>query len=103
MKECLDVLQEAKEAPGDAMLAQMVRAQLVVDKVIKELGHDFEVLGDAERKAPLSVYVKGLQAQIDDVRNSTPPELFQNSKCFSHCLDTHTDTSRPSTFTFVSR
>ncbi|KAL4972356.1 hypothetical protein BDW66DRAFT_154773 [Aspergillus desertorum] len=45
MRECMDMLSEATETPSDAVLVQMMRAQIVVDRVTKDFG-DNEGAGD---------------------------------------------------------
>ncbi|KAL4914510.1 hypothetical protein BDW62DRAFT_190250 [Aspergillus aurantiobrunneus] len=84
MKECLDVLEDARQVPSDAVLAQLVRAQLVVENVMKELGQDCEAVGDRDhRRAPLSFYLKGLQSQLDEGQSRTP-DLSQNNTVLLH-------------------
>ncbi|KAL5344109.1 hypothetical protein BJX70DRAFT_352582 [Aspergillus crustosus] len=85
MTECLEALAEAKEAPGDALLVQLVRTQLVLDKTITELGFDYDNIKDRDScQPPLSFYIKGLQSQIDEIKKSTPPHLAQNTTLLLH-------------------
>ncbi|KAL4865429.1 hypothetical protein BDV12DRAFT_174701 [Aspergillus spectabilis] len=85
MTECLNILAEAKAAPGDALLVQLARTQLIVDKVVTELGSDCDNINERDfLKAPFSLYIKGLQSQLDQVRNLTPPELTQNNTLILH-------------------
>ncbi|KAL6238393.1 hypothetical protein BDW75DRAFT_201681 [Aspergillus navahoensis] len=77
MKECMDMLAEAKETPSDAVLVQMVRAQIIVDNVTKDVGGS-EGPGDY-RSAPVSLYLKGLQSQLDDLREQMPADPFQKN------------------------
>ncbi|KAL5000007.1 hypothetical protein BDV10DRAFT_163766 [Aspergillus recurvatus] len=77
MKECMDILAEAKETPSDAVLVQMVRAQIVVDKVAKDLGGNEGAVD--HRSAPVSLYLKGLQSQLDDIREQMPSDAFQKN------------------------
>ncbi|KAL3480787.1 hypothetical protein BJX99DRAFT_219646 [Aspergillus californicus] len=85
MMECLEILERAKETPNDSVLVQLVRTALVVDKVVKDLGYECDVIEDREQpRAPLSFYVKGLQSQIDEIRASTPPELRENTALVLH-------------------
>ncbi|KAL4880587.1 hypothetical protein BJY04DRAFT_191050 [Aspergillus karnatakaensis] len=85
MSECLDILAQANEVPGDALLVNLVRTQLVVDKIITDLGSDCDGIKDRDSaKAPISFYIKGLQAQIDNIRTSIPPELAQNKTLTLH-------------------
>ncbi|KAL3464601.1 hypothetical protein BJX64DRAFT_275790 [Aspergillus heterothallicus] len=85
MSECLDVLANTKATPDDAILVQIVRAQRVVDKVIRTFGNGSEGVDDRTNAgAPLSFYLKGLQSEVDDIRAQMPPELHQNSIVLSH-------------------
>jgi hypothetical protein len=81
MTECLEFLAQKKATLDDAVLVQIVRAQRVVDKVIKGLGNGFDGVEDGYNTgAPLSFYLKGLQSEIDEIRAGMPTELLQNSK-----------------------
>ncbi|KAJ0414484.1 hypothetical protein BJY00DRAFT_24656 [Aspergillus carlsbadensis] len=85
MTECLEFLAQKKATPDDAVLVQIVRAQRVVDKVIKGLGNGFDGVEDGYNTgAPLSFYLKGLQSEIDDIRAGMPTELLQNTVVLSH-------------------
>ncbi|KAL2816419.1 hypothetical protein BDW59DRAFT_10034 [Aspergillus cavernicola] len=91
MKECLDILAEAKQTPNDAVLVQLVRAQLVVHRLIKELELEYDAVDDREHaKAPFYSYIKALRSQIDNVRNLTPPELHQNKPLLLHLYHAET-------------
>ena len=80
MTECLNILEEKKETPSDAVLVQLVRKQLVTDKVIKELGHEGEKIDERGHcRAPLSFYLRGLYSELDGVRNWVPAECFHQS------------------------
>ncbi|KAL4908563.1 hypothetical protein BDW74DRAFT_188498 [Aspergillus multicolor] len=83
MKECIDVLMEANETPNDIVLVQLVRTQLVVDKVFKDLGYYNDAVGD-HRNAPLALYLKGLQSELDDIRAHPPSEPFQKDILLLH-------------------
>ncbi|KAL2858574.1 hypothetical protein BJY01DRAFT_723 [Aspergillus pseudoustus] len=85
MTECLDVLAQTKATPDDAVLVQIVRAQRVVDKVIKGLGNVFDGVDEGYNTGgPLSFYLKGLQSEVDDIRAKMPPELHQNTIVLAH-------------------
>ncbi|KAL4963000.1 transcription factor domain-containing protein [Aspergillus stella-maris] len=77
MTQCLDILDEEKETPSDAVLVQLVRTQLVTDKVIRELGHEGDRIDERDRcRAPLSFYMQGLYSELDGVRHWVPAESF---------------------------
>ncbi|KAL4923694.1 transcription factor domain-containing protein [Aspergillus undulatus] len=91
MQECLDVLNEKKEVPGDALLVRLVRAQLVVDKVVKDLGHEGDRINErGSGRAPVSFYIRGLHTQLDDVRNWLPPEILHKNVLLLHLYHAET-------------
>ncbi|KAL4982878.1 hypothetical protein BDW68DRAFT_194892 [Aspergillus falconensis] len=77
MKECMDMLAAAKETPSDAVLVQMACAQIVVDKATRDLGGN-EGAGDYH-SAPAALYLKGLESQLDGIREQMPSDAFQKN------------------------
>ncbi|RHZ55196.1 hypothetical protein CDV55_105096 [Aspergillus turcosus] len=86
MKESLDVLNERKETPNDAVLVQLVQIQLVVDKVIRRSWDDseFTAEGSDGPRLPASFFIQTMQQQLRSIRNRTPPELAENKVVLFH-------------------
>ncbi|KAF7155365.1 hypothetical protein CNMCM5623_007436 [Aspergillus felis] len=86
MKECLEVLTERKETPNDAVLVQLVRIQLVVDKVIRrswdESGITAECLDNP--RLPTSFFIQTMQQQLQSIKGRIPPELADNKVVLFH-------------------
>ena len=83
MDECITVLAEGKEYPSDEFLVQMVKLQLIVEKVGQAPWHDG--LGDANgsARAPWIFYLKALQSQLQDPQVKIPTELDKSGKNLS--------------------
>jgi hypothetical protein len=97
MDDCLRILQEEREAPTDAHLIQLVRVQLIHNKVV------------SLDNIPISVtaippYTSGdfqtqtLVAQLEDLKNSIPETVISNGKCsfyIAACQIANAIVSRP--------
>ncbi|KAL4808101.1 hypothetical protein BDV18DRAFT_134262 [Aspergillus unguis] len=91
MQECLEILAESHEAPTDSLLVQLVRSQLVVDKVTKDLGYGMDEASSSDyRQAPVAFYLKGLQSEIKDIRNHIPSDCFQKDVILLHLYHSET-------------
>lgn len=86
MDECLRQLSERCEWHGDMVLAVQVRCHLIVEQIAHspwELGPSGEnmMAPDAEpTNLPPAAYVKALQAELQDIQRSLPPEALQDGE-----------------------
>ncbi|KAJ5949626.1 hypothetical protein N7454_001210, partial [Penicillium verhagenii] len=71
MEENLNILMESKECPEDEILVNLVRIQLVVDKV-------YQARRDGDDQLLSRFYIKSFQAQLDVVRKLIPAHLQQD-------------------------
>src|SRR4051794_33240812 len=76
MEECLNILAESKECPGDAVLVHQVRLQLLVEQA-SQISQQIRESGNA---TPLDLYRRSLQGQLQEVNDKLPPELNFNRK-----------------------
>ena len=72
------MMAERKEAPGDLLLAQFVRLQLIDNEAAQIPGLPRVCETASPMKAPWPFYMKALQAQLREVKNTIPPELQGN-------------------------
>lgn len=81
MGECMQELQNQPECPGDEILAQQVKMQLILEKAALSRWYDSSVLETCDQDSALpSFYIHTLHAQLDAVRNAVPFHLETNSK-----------------------
>ena len=72
------VLAEEKEQPSDALLTDLVRLQLIVERVGRAPWHEGQSDATGSTRAPSSFYLKALQAQLQDFRTKLCPEIQDN-------------------------
>jgi len=79
LDDCLQMLAEQKEHSTDLFLAQLVRLQLIVERVTQAPWNDY---GQAEStsslRAPSNFCLKALQERLSDFKSRSPPEFLQN-------------------------
>lgn len=80
MDECLRMLAENRDIPGDHLLAQYARLQLIDNKVAQVPGVErvcekptATTCGAA--KMPWPFYLRALQAELKSSRDAIPPHL----------------------------
>ena len=78
MDECLQTLVERKEHPADAFLVQLVKLQLIVEKVAHAPWSESSGDLGGPIKAPSHFYLRALQRQLEDFKQNIPSELLQN-------------------------
>lgn len=83
MEESLTVLTESHECPEDEILVNLVKIQLVADKV-------HQARRDGDDQLLSRFYIRSFQAQLDIVRKQIPVHLQQNGKSDLDCrFDNH--------------
>ena len=89
LEECLDLLAEKREYPGDELLIHLVRLSLINEKLAQAISH--ENLGDSFGyvRAPPTYYLRELQSRLRDCGHNTPVDLQQNGKSFVPLRKTH--------------
>lgn len=105
LEECLQVLTETMEYSSDALLVQLVRSQLIVERVGQAPWHDANLDATSSAKAPTQFYLKALLAQLQELKHRMPPQLLHNSMCildsiFNMCSHS---TFRNCTFKYLQR
>ena len=66
------------ECPTDNLLVQTVRLQLITEKTAYGPWQDMAKEANSAMKIPISFFIKALQTDFDDFRQSIPDELQQN-------------------------
>jgi hypothetical protein len=80
MQDCLRHLDEEREVASDGTLVQLVRIQLLSEKITLLDGrYDADSESENIPKAPISGYIIALQAELDVLRKSMPRSLRNNS------------------------
>ena len=74
----MTVLAEEKEQPSDALLIDLVRLRLIVEKVGRAPWNEGQNDSTSSTKAPSAFYLKALQAQLQDFRTKVCPEIQDN-------------------------
>ena len=86
LDECITVLAENREYPSDALLVQLVKLQLIVEKVGHAPWHDGRGDTTGSARAPSIFYLKSLQAHLRDFKVNIPPEYQKNGKAMSQII-----------------
>ena len=77
---CLRTLEEKREHENDALLVKLVRLRIIVDQIPDfspfERGHEY-----APTKVPAAVYLRSLQAQLEEQQRNTLCELAESRTC----------------------
>ena len=74
----MTVLAEEKEQPSDALLTDLVRLQLIVEKVGGAPWYEGQNDATGSTRAPSTFYLKALQAQLQDFKSKICPEIQDN-------------------------
>jgi hypothetical protein len=86
MDDCLRILQEENEAPTDAHLIQLVRVQLIHNKVVSLLN----IVPIPTSQATISPHISGdfqiqmLMAQFEELKRSIPETIKSNGESLFH-------------------
>lgn len=86
LDECLTVLAENKEHPSDALLVQLVKLQIIVERVGQAPWHDEHGNAAGLARAPPTFYLKALQAQLQDFKSQIPTEIQKNGNSTSQSI-----------------
>ena len=76
----MTVLAEEKEQPSDALLTDLVRLQIIVEKVGRAPWHEGQNDATGSIRAPSIFYLKALQTQLQDFKTKIHPEIIDNGK-----------------------
>ncbi|KAL4908420.1 hypothetical protein BDW74DRAFT_175102 [Aspergillus multicolor] len=87
MKECLDVLTQTEESPGDAALVQITRTRLVADQILQGFWAD-GLYGLSSSNARASFHLKALESQLRTNKAEIPPQLTNTRPILFHIYDT---------------
>lgn len=88
LDECMTVLAEEKDQPSDELLINLVRLQLIVEKVGRAPWHEGQNDATGSTRAPTTFYLKALQAQLQDFRMKLCPEIQDNEVLLLHLYST---------------
>jgi len=80
--ECLQVIEAEKEFESDTLLVQLVKLRLISERV-NEMPWLSPVAENTPMRAPAPIYLKSLEAQLQDFKSNIPSELSDNSKSLS--------------------
>ncbi|KAK3385785.1 hypothetical protein B0H63DRAFT_560308 [Podospora didyma] len=91
MEESLQMLEERKETPNDAVLACLVRLKLIGDEATKP---PWPPAPPSEHLRLVQTFqMKALQSRIDDIRRSLPAEMLADQVVQLHLLHTELEVS----------
>ncbi|KAL3426836.1 zn 2cys6 transcription factor [Phlyctema vagabunda] len=76
LDECLNILEATEEFSTDKLLVSLVRMQLITNKASPTIW--YEIFSDSGAQLPPALYFKALQAQLNDLERSLPPDLKSN-------------------------
>lgn len=86
LEECLTVLEDTNEAPGDALLVGLVKLQLIAAKVARVWAQSGDGKTD-EGTRMIGPFVASLNMELAAVRHQAPAHLKTNRmSCFSYPL-----------------
>ena len=77
MESCCQALEDAHEYRHDALLVYLIRLQRIVETIVQTLPRD-ERNRTLGMKAPVAIYVKALQTELNDFKSSLPQDLRNN-------------------------
>ncbi|KAL6718431.1 hypothetical protein ACLMJK_004521 [Lecanora helva] len=77
MNECLQILAVSKDQPSDDYLVQLVKLQLVAEKVSHAPWNESSDDPNGDFKAPPHFYLRALQRQLLEVKNKIQPGMPQ--------------------------
>lgn len=80
LTECLQILDERKEVPSDALLVQQVRIRLVNENVNQCLWPAGGMAHEDIPTTPWTFYLKAFQSQLQVVKDKIPPSLLSHSQ-----------------------
>ncbi len=79
IKECCEAVAEAGGQENDILLVHLVKLQCIVEEIRLGGLWDSVLLGESHApKAPIGVYVKAFQAELQSFKNSLPLDLQQD-------------------------
>jgi len=78
MNECLRELESQDETPLDAVLTQMVRAQLIVEKASVASWYDNVFDPSPSTTSIAGMYARALQADLEAIQAQRPAHLQQD-------------------------
>lgn len=78
MEECLQLIDQNKESENDAILIQIARSRMIVEKVINLSIHESVSLNNL--RAPIPFHIEAIRSQLQEVKALIPLTLQQNGK-----------------------
>ncbi|KAJ5781748.1 uncharacterized protein N7518_010231 [Penicillium psychrosexuale] len=79
MKQCLDILADSEESPGDGVLVQFTRTRLLVDQILQgPWSEGLYGLNSAQTLA--AFHLKALQSRLETIKAEIPIQLADNIK-----------------------
>ncbi|KAM0134431.1 hypothetical protein ACHAO1_005643 [Botrytis cinerea] len=86
--ECLKTLSEKPESLHDILMTQIVRLQLIQERVKDSPWYDTTGDGSTAFKAPTLFYLKALKNQMETFRQQIPNEVRENCTFLMHLYNT---------------
>ncbi|KAJ5597430.1 hypothetical protein N7537_007514 [Penicillium hordei] len=87
MKQCLDILADSEESPGDGVLVQFTRTRLLVDQISQgPWSEGLYGLNSAQTLA--AFHLKALQLRLETIKAEIPIQLADNKPILFHLYDT---------------
>lgn len=78
LDECLCVLEEKEDSPTDVLLVQLVRIQLLTNRILQAPWPDESYMLDGTSRLPHDAYIQIFELQLEEVKRSIPSTLISN-------------------------
>ena len=79
MDDCVRILREERETELDSLLILQAKCHVVVDQMMHP--HSEWAAGGEGPKPPEAYFIKALQLQLRDIRQSLPADMQTDSQC----------------------
>ncbi|KAI9639999.1 hypothetical protein NHQ30_011558 [Ciborinia camelliae] len=87
-EESIKILLKSPESVHDTLMAQIVRLQLIQERVKDAPWHDITGDGSAAFKAPALFYLKALKSQMENFKEQIPNEVREHDTFLMHLYNT---------------
>ncbi|RAK81612.1 transcription factor domain-containing protein [Aspergillus fijiensis CBS 313.89] len=87
MNECLDILAQSDESPGDGVLVQITRTRLLADQILQGPWSE-GVYGLHPTQALAAFHLKAFESRLETIKVEMPIPLADNKPILFHLYDT---------------
>jgi hypothetical protein len=80
LNECFRLISENHDDESDLLLTQLIRLQLIREKVFQAPWHTGSAEETSSAKPSLVFYLRALESEVQDFKKNIPVELQQNGQ-----------------------